>query len=475
MKKNLLAYMCLSAYCGTVWAQTVIVAPVQPETRFEIAQPEENQAIAEPVPQTSPENSNVRHIRSQDLLHEPELLQRALDSAMFSRDMAAVRLLVPLYAQLNQKDEILLQYAQARLAQADGEIDKAVGLYEQILEKQNAAAPVRLDLAQVLLQNHRQKEAQKQLDILAETESLPDDVLQLLQQYQSHLAKQRKWQFSGSLNYLQENNINNAPTQNVIETETGTWTFPKAESARGIAYEFSADKKTPLKGNWSWLLGGQIYGKKYHNKSEYNDLNVGVSTGLAHRNATREWRISPLYEKRWFGGEAYSQQYGVRVQHNRTLSAKWHSFSNARAVYNKHRHRDFLDGSAFSFSQSFQYRANANNVILLGADWMRENAKDKSSAYHRQAVRVGWRNHWRNWESSLNANFAARKYDSPDWFLNQRRSDREYSLYATLAHNKIQWQGLRPKVAWRWNKQNSNHELYRYRKQQLFVEVDKAF
>lgn len=465
----------MSVYYGAVWAQTPISAPMQPETRFEVAQPEKNPLFVDsPTPQTETKN-NVRHIRSQDLLHEPELLQQALDSAMFSRDVEAVRLLTPLYAQLNQKDEILLQYAQARLAQADGETDKAIHLYEQILEKQNTAAPVRLDLAQTLLYDHRQKAAQQQLDILAQTENLPDDVSQLLQQYQSHLAKQRKWQFSGSLNYLQENNINNAPTQNVIETDTGTWTFPKAESARGIAYEFAADKKTPLKGNWSWLTGGQIYGKQYHNKSEYNDVNVGVSTGLAHRNAMREWRVSPVYEKRWFGGKAYSQQYGVRVQHNRALNAKWHSFSNARAVYNKHRHRDFLDGSTFSFSQTFQYRANANNAVLLGADWARENAKDKSSAYYRQAVRVGWRNHWRNWESSLNANIAARKYDSPDWFLNQRRRDREYSLYATLAHNKIQWQGLRPKLAVRWNKQNSNHALYRYRKQQVFLEVDKAF
>lgn len=140
----------------------------------------------------------------------------------------------------------------------------------------------------------------------------------------------------------------------------------------------------------------------------------------------------------------------------------------------QHKHRDF-DGSSFSASQSFQYQVNPRNTLIVGADLLRENARDKSSASFRQAARVGWVNRWKGLETSVHLTASTRRYDSADWFLNQRRKDREYSSYLTLAHNKIQWRGFMPKLAWRASKQNSNHVLYRYRKQQVFVELDKAF
>lgn len=472
--KKIFYPMYISAYCGMTCAQTPLAVPVQPEARFEIAQPEKNQPVT--APQSEPTTSSeVRHIRSQDLLHEPELLQQALDSTMLARDNEAVRLLLPIYLQLNQKDEILAQYAQARLAHADGKITEAIYLYEQILQKQHDAAPVRLDLVQTLLHDHRHKEAKQQLAILTQSENLPDDVAQLLQQYQAYLQQQQKWQFSGSMNYVQENNINNAPSQNRIETETGSWTFPDAEKAYGVSYDFSADKKKPIKGNWSALAGASVYGRHYTKKRDYNDLNVGVHAGVAHKNAKREWRVTPLAEKRWFGGKAYSQQYGVRVQHNRALNPKWHSFTTVRVAYTKHKHRQFLDGSSFSASQTLQYQVNPNNTLLLGADVSRENARDKSSANFRKAARVGWVNRWKGLETSAHLMMSQRKYGGADWFLNERRKDKGYTTNLKLAHNKIAWRGVMPKVVWRWDKQNSNHALYRYRKQQVFVELDKAF
>lgn len=472
---KMLSCLVWSASCGVVAAQTVDV-PAQPSEQLDIALPEKQQpaTFATPQPSTSP-SENIPQFRSQDLLQHPELLQRALDSAMLTRDMKAVRMLLPVYLQLADKDEVLAQYAQARLAQADGKMKQAIALYQNILKKQENAAPVRFDLVQTLLQDARVPDAKKQMAVLNQTENLPQEIQQVLAYNEQSLQQQQKWQFSGSMNYVQENNINNAPSQNRIETETGSWTFPDAEKAYGVSYDFSADKKKPIKGNWSALAGASVYGRHYTKKRDYNDLNVGVHAGVAHKNAKREWRVTPLAEKRWFGGKAYSQQYGVRVQHNRALNPKWHSFTTVRAAYTKHKHRQFLDGSSFSASQTLQYQVNPSNTLLLGADVSRENARDKSSANFRKAARVGWVNRWKGLETSAHLMMSQRKYGGADWFLNERRKDKGYTTNLKLAHNKIAWRGVMPKVVWRWDKQNSNHALYRYRKQQVFVELDKAF
>lgn len=472
----MLSCLVWSASCGVVVAQTPIDLPAQPSEHFDTALPEKHPNIAPPQAPSQPSNEpSVRHISSQDLRHNPELLQRALDSAIMTRNEDAVRLLAPIYNELDDKDEILAQYAQARVAQADGKTQQAIALYENIVAQKPEAAPVRFDLVQTLLQDSRHHDAKKHIALLQKDENLPQEINNVLIEQQAYLRQQHKWRLSGSLNYIQEDNINNAPKQSVLETETGTWRFSPPEKARGVSYDFAADKKTPLKGNWSAQLGVQAYGKHYPQKHSYNDLNLGVSAGVSHRNIKREWRITPLAEKRWFGGKPYSQQYGLRVQHNRALNRKWHSFSSVRAAYTQHKHRDFLDGSSFSASQSFQYQVNPRNTLIVGADLLRENARDKSSASFRQAARVGWVNRWKGLETSVHLTASTRRYDSADWFLNQRRKDREYSSYLTLAHNKIQWRGFMPKLAWRASKQNSNHVLYRYRKQQVFVELDKAF
>lgn len=475
MKMKMLSCLVWSASCGAVVAQTLDV-PAQPSEQLDIALPEKQQPATFVTPQHNPSPSeNIPKFRSQDLLQQPELLQRALDSAVLTRDTKAIRILLPVYLQLADKDEILAQYAQARVAQADGKMKQAIALYQNILAKQENAAPVRFDLVQTLLQDARLPEAKKQIAVLNQTENLPQEIQQVLAHNEKTFAQQQKWQFSGSLNYVQEDNINNAPSQNRIETETGSWTFPDAEKAYGVSYDFAADKKKPIKGNWSALAGASVYGKHYPKKRNYNDLNVGVQAGVSHKNAKREWRITPLAEKRWFGGKQYSQQYGVRVQHNRALNRKWHSFTTVRAAYTKHKHRQFLDGSSFSASQTLQYQANPNNVLLMGADVSRENARDKSSANFRKAARVGWINRWKGLETSVHLSASTRRYDGADWFLDARRKDTSYTTNLKWAHNKIQWRGFMPKMVWRWDKQKSNHTLYNYRKQQVFLELDKAF
>lgn len=464
-------------------AQTSVSVPVdlptQPDQRVETALPEQIPTVPQSEMEKTPRKSEpqTRHLTSEQLLQEPALLQRALDSAMFSRDMEAVRLLLPIYQKLDshQQDTILLQYAQARLAQADGQFEQAISFYENILQKQQNAAPVRMDLIQALLYDARYVEAREHIALLKQKEDLPQEINNLLKQYNDFLEGQEKWKLSGNLNYLQENNLNNAPKQSTLETETGTWHFPEAEKARGVNYDFSADKKWLLSKNRAIIAGANVYGKQYAGKRDYNDLNIGFHTGFSHRNAKREWRVSPFYEKRWFGGKSYSQQFGARVQHNRALNRHWHSFSNVRYAYTKHQHRPFLDGNSISFSQTFQYQAKPNQVALFGVDLLRENARDKSSASIRKAVRVGLIHQWNHWEHAIHLSAATRRYDRPDWFLNQRRKDRELSVYTTLAHKKIQWRGLMPKLAVRWNQNRSNHLLYRYQKQQVFLEVGKTF
>ncbi|MCP2040811.1 hypothetical protein L1281_001401 [Neisseria sp. HSC-16F19] len=454
-------------------AQTVALPP-EPEARFDLTDtpqappplPEAEAAPAAAIPEMS----------SAELLQQPALLRRALDSAILLRDTQAIRLLLPLYRQLPDPEPILLGYAQARLHTADGRLHEAERIYRRLLAEHPHLAPVRLDLVQVLLHNRRNREAAAEIETLRQQPDLPAAVNTLLNRFDLALAQQQKWQFAANVQYEQDDNINQAPQQSVLHTPTGTWRFPERQSAHGLAYGFSAAKTTPLAGHWAWHASAQVSGRFFWDNHDYDDLIVRSQTGPTYRTARQEWQLLPFYERRWFGTRPYSQHYGAQIRYNRVLNPKWTLRTAVQYGHKEHDTRTFLDGGSLLTSATVSYRSSPQQNWLLGMDYSRESARDPSAAYRRIGLRAGWQRITASgWEGTLQLGTAQRRYRAPDWFLDVPRRDREYWGYASVGNRKWQWKGLMPKLAWSSSYQSSNHMLHRNRKNRIFIEVGKQF
>lgn len=69
------------------------------------------------------EKGKVLQIDGETLLKNPELLSRAMYSAVVSNNIAGIRVILPIYLQQAQQDKMLALYAQGILAQAEGRVE----------------------------------------------------------------------------------------------------------------------------------------------------------------------------------------------------------------------------------------------------------------------------------------------------------------------------------------------------------------
>ncbi len=481
MRLFYLVYPALTAAFTAAGVQAAPLAPaVEPRPQFNLNQEQVAETLSvdktPPVPGSSDEQTTL-HLTSAQLLQDPALLGRALDSSIANQNIAGVRLLLPLYRQLPpaQQDAVLALYAEALLARADGNYAAAVAAYRNIIAQQPQLTPVRVQLAVTLAQDQQLVAAQDQFDKIRAAEDVPPAVLAQVDEYTAWLEQQQSWSFDAALRYLHENNVNNAPAQREMVGERGRWILPAPQSARGVGYQLGAQKNQPLGGHWFWRFSGNVDGKFYWDNHAYDDLNVRLSSGPVYRRARGELALLPYYERRWFGTEPYSNTTGVRVQASHVFNPNWQGFAAIQYGRKTHEQRPFLDGNSRQASITALYRSSPQQYWFGGVDLGRETAQDHTDAYRRTGVRIGWEREWpQGISTSMQGMAAKRVYDGVDIFQ-IKREDKEYAANVSVWHRGWHWHGLTPRLTWSWLRVDSNHFLYGYQKNQVFIEVSKRF
>ena len=117
----------LSLLATAAYAEEI---PHEPDLRnkpeFKLHEVEVKPVNREKISEQVQEKGKVLQIDGETLLKNPELLSRAMYSAVVSNNIAGIRVILPLYLKQAQQDKMLVLYAQGILAQADGRVKEAV-------------------------------------------------------------------------------------------------------------------------------------------------------------------------------------------------------------------------------------------------------------------------------------------------------------------------------------------------------------
>ena len=213
------------------------------------------------------------------LLAQPEAFYHVFHQAIVQDDVATLRLLLPFYDRLpdDYQDDVLLLFAQSKLALSDGNTKLALNLLTDLSNKEPTLTAVKLQLASLLLTKRHDKHAQMVLD------ELKDDAhfLKLSKKEQRwvlsqsrYLHKKYKMGLDLGINYLHLDNINAASTitQPNIKKDA-----PKP--AHGLALSLDVNKYTPLSHGISIYTALDVDGKFYDDKS-HNELAIFAHAGL---------------------------------------------------------------------------------------------------------------------------------------------------------------------------------------------------
>ena len=459
-------------------AEVATPKSASPEERLKLATPRlpQHETVEE-----STSKENTLSITKEELVKRPDLIIRGLIPALLQNNVDAVALLFPLYRQQQpaQQDPFLLAWGEAMMATHQGDYASAVQQYRELFAKRPDILQLRYQLAHALFLNNDNEAAKDQFQKLrAEVNDTSSQ--QMIDQYLTAINQRDQWKINGGISFLNESNINNAPKAG---TRIGAWKAWEREQAHGLSYYVGAEKKWSLPNQFfaKLVLDGQ--GKYYWDNKKYNEFNARIGAGLGYQTANTELSFLPFTERRWYSGgssgsdamKQYSKNSGVRVDVTHWLNKSWQISTALEYGEQRYATRKHLNGNNYLWSNTLLFLPYSGQYWYIGADYNRENTRDRDNAYQRKNVRLGWVQEWPLGISSrLSVAYARRVYKGED-LLGIRQKNKEYQTNVTLWHRNVYFGGITPKITWSYQKNDSNHPFYRYDKNRIYLEMSKTF
>ena len=420
------------------------------------------------------------------LKQNPDEFEYLLSQMLTQGNAEGLKELLPVYQQQPGYDPSVVDWGNAVIAGKKGNLDEAVSLYRKLNAELPDIKVLRFQLAMALFYNRQFDAAESEFTRLRSDTTEADD-LKAINGYIDAINSQSRWNVGASVSYINDNNITNAPEEGTeIKRPDGsslTYTTPR-ESGQGLDFSVYGDRK--------WLYDNKLftavhlnsYGKYYWDNKNYNDVTAGAGVGVGYQNAITEVELQPFYNKRLYGmgrsGDGslddYADTKGVKLSLNQWLGPKMRYQGLARYAETDYIDRyKFNDGEDILLANTLVFYPNGQQFWTLGADYSTRDSDDESLAYDRPGFRIGWGQTWpKGYTTSVNVGYAKRDYDGADFF-GLTRENKEYNMGVTAWNRAFSLYGLTPRVSWNFNKVESNSPFEEYSKNDVSVELTKAF
>lgn len=423
-------------------------------------------------------NDGVAQVDEQILLANPDLLSRAMLSALIYNNLEGVAVLLPIYQK--QTDELIeaqmVAWAKAVLATKNQDFAAASQLYQTLHEQYPTNSLFGIRLIQSLFANRHYVEAKTLL------EQQPDYIQAQLIDYKNALHELGKPTLQIGGHVIMDKNINNAPKQTDLG---GGWTANAAQSAHGVALNVSVDKKILLPDGLSLTPALSLQSKLYQDTKQYNELLARAGLSMGKANHKTSLSITPFFEQTHYaGGRAeqhqlkhFSDVIGIGIDATQKISPTSQLSVSAEISKNYHQTRPHLDGHSISISPSFATRPTwlTHGSLSLVADYQYTHTQDKDDSYYRMGLRASAHQQWQHLGLRGSIGIAQRRYLAPMPIFNQTQINDEYTASLSLWHRKLAYQNLMPRLTWQYQKTDSSVALYSYDKSRVFVELSHAF
>lgn len=457
------------------------IAFAQPDAVFferqEMKSAHPQQDVKTDMPPSLPQKVE-KEVTDEQLAKNPQLINYFLNLSIDRQEIELIPTLLEMYQKHPDHDVVLIDYAMGAYLHGKRNYQKAISLYQKLLENHPDLVKVRFKLAQWLFEDKQFTQAAEHFSMLSKTQ-LPEIIQSRLANYQYAIEERNSWSVDLGLSYVHDNNINNAASIPYISL--GRFKFnKKAESlpqkGRGLNYHLDVAKLVNITGHHNAYLNNQISGKYYWNNRRFNETENRLLMGYQFQNADFRLALLPLYEKRWFAEKQYSHDLGVRVESDYRLLNKWHLSSAYE--YGKTTFKD-ADKNKYKklYSVTLSYFPTVGRNLYIGTDVLNDNTAVKSENSNKYAVRLGWKEDWAmNIASRVSFQVGRTYFRGVDPLMLKKRKDREWTTHLTIWKKDWNWQGIYPKIQYRYQKIDSTlPEFFSFDKHQFNLLLEKSF
>lgn len=419
-------------------------------------------------------------------LHE---LGQALHLAVQSRQWFLAQDFLTRYQAIPGHDMLLVHYAKGAIFRQEGQFSASELEYRALLDSQPDFLPGQLELARVLFDNQKNRDA---LQLFERVDSaLPPDnpraqgVRNTIDSFVNALNHRDTWQGAFSFGPSFSDNLNQSSESYtcLLRHASGICLMdrvtPEAESATGIDFDASLNKRFSLEGHHGISFRGLSYGSVYNNHAQFNEHTLIASLGYSFHSAENRFSLSPQVEYNASGNHALFVSAGLKADWVKNISAKSAFKFEGEVERQTYRPKalDYQSDWQWSSSMAYWHQVSKGWLLFGGVDWTKKENEQKVHEYQLIGGRFGVNKGWDTGvDVSVFSSLRERKYGGFSAVLDEKREDKEQNYTVVLAAKKWSVYGFSPLLTWQHTQVSSNVDwLYSYRKNQYSIKLEKRF
>jgi hypothetical protein len=368
------------------------------------------------------------------------------------------------------------RYRRSKLLEARGQDRDAALLLRRILDEKPDAAPVRLELAQLLDRMGDKDAAWRELRAV-QSAGLPPAVARLVDRYSEALRAARPWGASFELAIAPDSNISRATRSDTLGTVLGDFEIDEesqAKSGTGLSLRGQAFRRFAIWGESNLLVRAGAFADLYR-ETDFNDVALDLASGPEFQLGRNRINLEIGATQRWFGQEPFQRSVRIAGDWTRPLGRLTQLRLNASAALVDNQTNDLQDGKLYSGQLSVERALSPTTGVGLTLGLDRQSLEDPGYST------TGWRAGFLGWREIGRATLYAQaqygrlRADERLQLFPDKRSERylRFSLGATF--RRFTFGGFAPVSRLVLERNRSTIEFYDYKRIRTEVGITRAF
>lgn len=365
----------------------------------------------------------------------------------------------------------------AMIASQEGDHPRAIHLFREILSREPGAVRVRLELARTFFLAKDYDNAERQFRF-ARAGRLPPEAMANIDDFLDAIRRLRSGTYRLSVALAPDTNLNAGPQSRTVDIfglpfELSDQT--RRRSGVGAAVDAFAEWSPRIGATDRLRLAGQLHRSEYSGGA-FDDMTVSAYGGV--RLLRGHWEISPLATvfARWYGDRAYNHGVGASLQVIDFPSPRYGISGVVGVQQIDYSAMPEQGGPAVSASFSVLHTLSPISLVTAGLAITRQGAQVKALSSTAAEVRLAYqRDLPGGFQASIEPSYARIAYDAALPAFGVVRTDRQWTLQATLLNRRIEYRGFTPRLLYAHTHNASRIALYAYDRDRFEVGLTRDF
>ena len=364
----------------------------------------------------------------------------------------------------------------AQLRESRGDRAGAVELYKALLDEKPNAQRVRLELARLLALAGDESGARRELR-RAGAAGLPDDVARAVDRFALALRSSRPFGASFEVAIAPDSNINRATDRETVDTVIAPLLLnPDARARSGIGLSLSGQAFSRAEIGRDVAILTRLSGSaNLYGASRFNDVVATIATGPEFLAGRTRWRPAVIASRRWFGGERYSDGYGLSLNVLKPIDTRSQIEAEATMLKNRYPTVAVQNGTLYDANIAYDRALTPRFSTRIAARLDRQTAVEPALALTSGAIELLASHSFGKQLIFVQGSVGLLGADERLALFPRTRHDTRYDLTGGIILRAFSFKGLSPLVRVTRSVNDSTVGIYDFKRTRVEFALSREF